>query len=139
VSEVQTQPRRKTRRTRGIASPVADLQKLVGTLIKENQQLRRRIARLAAKESGGGLDLRGLRGLATRVERAVSSAMSSKKASRAKRKPAAPRRPVSPETAEKRRQALAKAREVRAANRAASVVANADSGPVGSLPAWPQA
>ena len=114
MSEKRITTGRTTRRTRGAASPVAELQKLVNTLIRENRQLKQRLARLSAKDSGRGLDLRGLSGLARRVERAISGSKP------AKRKPATKRPPASPEVAEKRRQALAKARQVRADKRAAA-------------------
>ena len=88
------------------ANEVAALQSLIDQLIKENQQLRRVIAKAADR---GALDLRPVAALVRKVERAISG-----KPATTSQPTRRPRKPASPETQEKRRQALAKARAVRA-------------------------
>lgn len=96
---------------------VDDLQALVSQLIKENQQLKRQLDRQSSKPATETVDAKVLVGLARKLERALtpSKPVRAVKVIR--------RRPVSPEVAERRRQALAKARAVRAEKRAAAAQA----------------
>jgi hypothetical protein len=93
---------------------VAELKALVTRLIAENKRLKARVERASTKATTA-VAPRGLATLARKAERALASSRSVKTV---RRKPSTLRRPVSPETAEKRRQALTKARQVRAEKRA---------------------
>ena len=109
------------------ASEVKRLEALVDTLIKENRRLKRAAARVTSTSS---VDLRPVAGMVRRVERALGDG-SSPSVRGIRRRAAAPqrRRPASTETQEKRRQALAKAREVRAAKiRQAKLIQAEESG-----------
>lgn len=102
-------------RTRGVhkapANEVASVQALVDDLIRENRRLKRELAKAGPL---GGFDGRALAGLVRKVERAVGV----KRPAEGRRA----RKPASPETLEKRRQALAKAREARAAKRQSKLI-----------------
>lgn len=124
-------PTTKGRKTRARSGSVDELKTMVDSLIKENGKLKRQLARLEAKSVGrtAGSATRGLSTIARRLERALGSAStavrrsrrSSSAAGRATRStPSKPRKPASPETQAKRLAALAKARDVRAAKKAAS-------------------
>ena len=113
----QTNPRsrgeaRQTRVRR--TASFEELQALVTQLVKENQQLKRELARQSAKPAGAQVDTRVLVSLTRQLEKALAPAKAARPARPARR------RPVSPEVAERRRQALAKARAVRAEKRAAA-------------------
>ena len=129
----------KRTRRRPAASSLDELKTVVASLIKENQKLKRQLARIEAKANGtaGNTVAKGLRTLARRVERALASRGPAKRrngrtsttaagrsrsatttASRS-RKPAAVRKPASPETQAKRLAGLARARAARAAKKAA--------------------
>lgn len=110
---------------------VEELDKLVTQLIKENQQLRRQVAKL---EASGATIKRGRRGanpaeraltsIKRRLERAVAVGPSvngrRRKPTTAAATPRTTRKPLSPEAAERRRQGLVKAREARRAKREAA-------------------
>jgi hypothetical protein len=115
---------RRTRRPAARSGTVDELKKMVDSLIKENQKLKRQLVRLEAKtasRAGAASVTRGLGSIARRVERALSSSPASSRRGRARRTTAtAPRKPASPETRAKRLAALARAREARAAKKAAA-------------------
>jgi len=122
---------RRTRKRPANTGSVEDLNALVSTLIKENTQLKRKLARAEAKSTGTAASTaqRGLRAIARKVERALAPTGASTRrrrrgagsatASRT-RKASTPRKPASPETQAKRLAALARAREARAAKQAAA-------------------
>ena len=123
-----TQTRTRRRRTSGDSS-VAETQKLVSELIRENRRLRRENERLKA---AGGTPTRGrqpksqaekaLTSIQRQVQRALGSAATPARGRRRQGATATTRtrKPVSPEVRERRLAALAKARAVRAQNRAAA-------------------
>jgi len=138
-----TVKRRRRSGSRRSATGLGDLNTLVDSLIKENRSLKRQLARLNAKVSRAGAAGRSAgavtRRLATitrRIERALGSpatgtrrlrSTSRATVSRRLRKrlvTAKARKPASPETQAKRLQALARAREVRAAKKAAATSAS---------------
>ena len=101
---------------------LAELEPLVSTLIKENQELRRQLDKLSRQPVGAAPATveRALRSLERRVRSSLDGSprggrqrSSTSSASGAQR-----RRVTDPQLLERRRQALAKAREVRAAKRA---------------------
>ena len=129
---------RRTRKRPSASGSLDELKTLVASLIKENQKLKRQVVRLEAKADGTAANsaAKGLRTLSLRVARALDSAGPAKRrrtstttsgrsrgsattASRS-RKPAVARKPASPETQAKRLAALARAREARAAKKAAA-------------------
>jgi len=118
----------RTRRRRAAGTDaVAATQQLVSQLIKENRRLRRENDRLKA---GAGVRTPGARGktpaekaltvIQRQVQRALGTTPSSTRSRRRAAAVTKPRKPVSAEVRERRLQALAKARAVRAQNRAAS-------------------
>ena len=120
----------RTRRRRAASTDtVAVTQQLVSELIKENRRLRRDNARLKA---GTGARASGGRGKSpaekalTVIQRQIQRALgAAPTAARTRRRAATSisaktRKPVSPEVRERRLQALAKARAVRAQKRAAA-------------------
>ena len=119
---------RRRRAQAGGADTLEQVDLLVTQLIKENRALKRQVARL---EAGGATVNRGRRAASPaekalasvkrRLERAVGAGSTGRRGrTAAASKPRATRRPVSPEVAERRRQALEKARRVRAERRAAA-------------------
>ena len=122
-------PTPRTRRSKNSQGPVAELKGTVDALIKENRTLKRQLARIEQKSgpSARGRQANpvatGLARLVRKVERALASAMPGPgpRGRRSATKPAVrTRKPASPETQQKRIAALAKARAVRAANKAAA-------------------
>ena len=121
--------RRPRRSSKGNGS-VGELKGLVDSLIKENQKLKRQLARIESKAVGiaATTATKGLAAITRRLERALASTSSGRKSSgnssnRSRRSTtAAPkaRKPASPETQAKRLAALARAREARAAKKAAT-------------------
>jgi hypothetical protein len=104
---------------------LASLAEQVDQLIKENQQLKRDLARAEKGQSGGGLGAaaRALAGLQRRVSRQLSGGSATRRRATASSGEAArrPRRKVTdPELLERRRQSLEKARAARAAKREAA-------------------
>ena len=124
----------RSRRSSGRSGSVDELKTLVDSLIKENQKLKRQLARLEAKSIGGGRTSpeRGLSTIARRIARALgatagsarrarrSSGLRSARSTRSASGAHKTRKPASPETQAKRLAALARAREARAAKRAAA-------------------
>jgi hypothetical protein len=64
------------RRSKNESGPIAELKRLVDSLIKENVKLKRELARLEMKTVGraGNVTGSGLSSLARKVERAIESA-----------------------------------------------------------------
>jgi N-methylhydantoinase B/oxoprolinase/acetone carboxylase alpha subunit len=126
VENGDVKPSSATRRSRGVRQPtervLADLDRMISALIKENRDLHRQIDKLSRQAVGAasGTAERALRA----IQRRISSAVDSRSTTRRRRSVAAaqvtrtPRKITDPELLERRRQALAKAREVRAAKRA---------------------
>ncbi len=114
------------RRSRGPRQPieqvVADLDRMISALIEENRRLRRQVDQLswqAASATSGTVE-RTLRSILRRVSNALGSGtrtLGRRSASPATRTRG---RITEPQLLERRRQALVKAREARAANRASS-------------------
>ena len=124
--------RRPRRSSKGNGS-VGELKGLVDSLIKENQKLKRQLARMESKAVGiaATTATKGLTAITRRLERALGSTSTGRKSSRnsstsagrsRRSTTAAPkaRKPASPETQAKRLAALARAREARAAKKAAA-------------------
>jgi N-methylhydantoinase B/oxoprolinase/acetone carboxylase alpha subunit len=119
-------PSSATRRSRGARQPtqsvLADLDRMISALIKENRELQRQIDKLSRQALGAtsGTAERALRS----IQRRISSAVGGRATTGRRRSVAAaavsrtPRRITDPEVLERRRQALAKARAARAAKRA---------------------
>jgi hypothetical protein len=125
VRRSDVEPTRASHRGRGRRQPtegvLADLDRMISALIKENRDLHRQIDKLSklAVGAGSGIAERALRSLQRRISGTVDGGRKSGRRS-APRAPASRRRGkiTDPELLERRRQALAKAREVRAAKRA---------------------
>ena len=122
--------RRPRRSSKGNGS-VGELKGLVDSLIKENQKLKRQLARIESKAVGiaATTATKGLAAITRRLERALGSTRDGRRASvrtstsvgrasRSNAPTAKPRKPASPETQAKRLAALARARETRAAKKA---------------------
>ena len=118
-----TPSRRRRRRATG-DEILAELDRMITQLIKENRQLQRQIAKLSARSNGAtsGSAGRVLRSLERKVSRVVSGPATSTRRRRSTAAAAVskPRRKITdPEVLAKRRDALAKARAVRAEKRSA--------------------
>jgi hypothetical protein len=123
---------RRAKRTSKVNGSVDELKGLVDSLIKENQKLKRLLARMETKTVGTAASTatKGLTAITRRLERALASTQDGRRASgrtstsvgRSNRSKAAakPRQPASPETHAKRLAALARARQARAAKKAAT-------------------
>jgi hypothetical protein len=124
---------RRTRRSTTANGSVDELKGLVDRLIKENQRLKRLLARMETKTVGTAASTvtKGLTAITRRLERALGSPKNGRRASgrtstslgRSSRSNAAaakPRKPASPETQAKRLAALARARAARAAKKSAT-------------------
>jgi hypothetical protein len=121
-------PSSATRRSRGVRQPtqsvLADVDRMISALIKENRELQRQIEKLSRQALGvtTGTAERALRS----IQRRISSVVDGRATTRRRRPvPAAPvsrapRKITDPEVLEKRRQALTKARAARAAKRASA-------------------
>jgi hypothetical protein len=121
-------PSAATRRGRGVHQPtpsvLADLDRMISALIKENRDLQRQIDKLSRQALGAtsGTAERVLRS----IQRRISSAVDGRATTRRRRSgPAAqvsrtPRKITDPEVLERRRQALTKARAARASKRASA-------------------
>ena len=126
VRQSDAKPTRASHRRRGLRQPMegvlADLDRMISALIKENRDLHRQIDKLSklAVGAGSGIAERALRSLQRRISGTVDEGRKSSGRRSAPTAPASRRRGkiTDPELLERRRQALAKAREVRAANRA---------------------
>ena len=126
VGNSDVKPSSATRLSRGVRQPtervLADLDRMISALIKENRELHRQIDKLSRQALGAtsGTAERVLRS----IQRRISSAVDGQATTRRRRSVLAapvsrtPRKITDPEVLERRRQALAKAREARAAKRA---------------------
>jgi hypothetical protein len=94
---------------------LAEIQRSVDALLRENRELKRELARLERSGGTSPLEARSLRSLQRRLERAAPTAPS---AAPRRRQPS--RKVTDPEVLAKRRAALEKARAARAAKRAAA-------------------
>ena len=114
------------RRSRATRQPtervLVELDQMISALIKENRDLNRQIDRLSKQSTGtvSGNAERALRAIQRRVSRAVDNrAPATRRRSVAAAPASRTRRKITdPEVLERRRQALAKARQARAAKRA---------------------
>ena len=110
---------RRTRRSRAGAD-TGQLQALVNALIKENRTLKRSLERLTSRTlESKSLPTRQVVALTRKVERALAPDRFKRTPTR--KTPKSQRPPASPETRQRRLEALAKARAVRAANRQGSL------------------
>ena len=128
VRNSDVKPSAASRRSRGVRQPtqsvLADLDRMISALIKENRELNRQIDKLRRQALGAtsGTAERALRS----IQRRISSAVDGRATTRRRRPVAAaalsrtPRKITDPEVLERRRQALAKARAARAAKRASA-------------------
>jgi hypothetical protein len=118
-SQATTRTRRSQAPSRSLERMVADLDRTISALIKENRDLQRQIERLSRHAIGGisGAAERALRSMQRRIGTAGGSRRGSAVAASPSR---IPRKVTDPELLERRRQALAKARAARAAKRAAA-------------------
>jgi hypothetical protein len=103
---------------------LAELEPLISALIKENRELHRQIDKLSRQTVGAasGAAERTLRALERRVRSSLDgqTATARRRSAGATSTPRARRKVTDPELLERRRQALAKAREARAAKRASA-------------------
>src|SRR6266568_538488 len=121
----RSSPARSNRRARQPADQlVAELEPMISALIKENRELHRQIDKLGKQSVGAGSAAaeRALRSLERRVRVSLGgrTATGRRLSAGARSIPRARRKVTDPELLERRRQALAKAREVRAAKRASA-------------------
>ena len=128
VENSDVKPSSATRRSRGARQPtervLVDLDRMISTLIKENRELHRQIDKLSRQAVGAasGTAERALRAIQRRISSAVDSGTTTR---RRRSVPLAPvsrarRKITDPEVLGRRRQALAKARQARAAKRASA-------------------
>jgi hypothetical protein len=103
---------------------VAELEPMISALIKENRELHRQIDKLTKQSVGAGSAAaeRSLRSLERRVRGSLDGRTTPgrRRSAGAASMPRARRKVTDPELLERRRQALAKAREARAAKRASA-------------------
>ena len=103
---------------------LADLEPMISSLIKENRELRRQIEKLSKQTVGAasGTTERALRSLERRVRGSLDShtATGRRRSAGATSTSRARRKVTDPELLERRRQALAKARQARAAKPASA-------------------
>ena len=102
---------------------LADLDRMVSVLIKENRELSRQVERVSGRAVGAtsGAVERTLRSIQRRVSGAVNGGITTGRRKSAARPVARKRgRITDPELLERRRQTLAKAREARSAKRASA-------------------
>jgi hypothetical protein len=103
---------------------VADIDRMISALIKENRDLQRQIDKLSRQAAGAasGTAERTLRSIQRRISGAVDGARTTRRRRAVAAAPVSrtPRKITDPAVLERRRQALAKAREARAAKRASA-------------------
>ena len=117
--------RRRQRVRQPTQSVLADLDRMVSALIKENRELQRQIDKLSRQALGAtsGTAERALRSIQRRISSAVDGLATTRRRRSGAAAPAVsrtPRKITDPEVLERRRQALAKARAARAAKRASA-------------------
>jgi hypothetical protein len=98
---------------------VADLDRMISALIKENRDLQRQVDKLSRQAAGtaSGTAERALRSIQRRISGAVDSGTTTRRRRSASKVRRTRGKITDPELLERRRQALAKAREARAAKR----------------------
>jgi hypothetical protein len=119
----RSSPTRSGRAGRQPADQVlAELEAMISSLIKENRELHRQIDKLSKQTIGAtsGTAERALRALERRVRGSLDGHTATGRRRSAEATSTHRRKVTDPELLERRRQALAKAREVRAAKRVAS-------------------
>jgi hypothetical protein len=101
---------------------LTELEAMISALIKENRELQRQIDKLSKRTVGAtsGTAERALRSLERRVRGSLDGHTATDRRLSAGATPTPKRKVTDPELLERRRQALAKAREVRAAKRVAA-------------------
>jgi hypothetical protein len=117
-----------TRRSRGVRQPtervLSELDQMVSALIKENRELHRQIDQLSRRAIGAtsGTAERALRSIQRRISGVVEGGTRTRPRRSATAAPVSKtrRKVTDPQVLERRRQALAKAREARAAKRASA-------------------
>jgi hypothetical protein len=126
VRNSEVKPSQATRRSRGVHQPtqsvLADLDRMISALMKENRELHRQIEKLSKQALGAtsGTAERALRSIQRRISSAVDGRATTGRRRSVAAAPASrpPRKITDSEVLERRRQALAKARAARAAKRA---------------------
>ncbi len=121
VPNSEVNPPSAARRSRGLRQPteavLAELDRMISALIKENRDLHRQLDKLS-RQAGGATAGPAARALQS-IQRRISNAVESGTTSRRRRSALPVNRPrgkiTDPEVLERRRQALAKARAARAA------------------------
>jgi hypothetical protein len=119
----RSSPTRSGRAGRQPADQVlAELETMISALIKENRELYRQIDKLSKQTVGAasGTAERALRSLERRVRGSLDGHTATGRRRSAEARSTPRRKVTDPELLERRRQALAKAREVRAAKRVAA-------------------
>jgi pimeloyl-ACP methyl ester carboxylesterase len=114
--------RRSRRRRQPIEQALADLDRMISAVIEENRRLRRQVDQLSRQAAGATSEAveRTLRSILRRVSNALSSATRTSRRRSASPATRTRGRITDPDLLERRRQALAKAREARATKRASS-------------------
>jgi hypothetical protein len=116
--------RRRQRVLQATPSVLADLDRMIFTLIKENRELQRQIDKLSRQALGAtsGTAERALRSIQRRISGVVDGRATTRRRRLVPEAPESrtPRKITDPEVLERRRQALAKARAARAAKRASA-------------------
>ena len=126
VENRDVKPSSATRRSRGVRQPtervLADLDRMISALIKENRELHRQIDKLSRQgaETASGTAERALRSIQRRISGAVDSGTATRRRRSASQVSRTRGKITDPELLDRRRQALAKARETRAAKRASA-------------------
>jgi len=117
MQDLDTRPRTRRRRPAGGDSVVEELDKLVTELIRENTRLKRELSRLEAGKGASNASA-----ALGSLNRRIASALGKDAEPPAKR---TRRKITDPAVLQVRREALARAREARAAKRAAAAAAQA--------------
>ena len=116
--------RRRQRVRQPTQSVLADLDRMISALIKENRELQRQIDKLSRQALGAtsGTAERALRSIQRRISSAVGGRATTRRPGSVPAAPVSrtPRKITDPGVLERRRQALAKARAARAAKRASA-------------------
>jgi hypothetical protein len=117
-----------TRSSRGVRQPtqqvLAELEPMISALIKENRELHRQVDKLSKQTVGAASATveRALRSIQRRISGSLDGGKTTgrRRSLRATSVTRARRKVMDPQVLERRRQALAKAREARAAKRASA-------------------
>ena len=114
--------RRRQRVRQPTQSVLAELDRMISALIKQNRELQRQIDKLSRQAGGtaSGTAERALRSIQRRIRGAVDSGTATRRRRSASQVSRTRGKIIDPELLERRRQALAKARAARAAKRASA-------------------